>query len=195
MLDKKKLILIIGFFVILLLVLVVFLELKKSKNETKINNESVGNIYLPDEKTTAIVPNDFVETDARKAVPVGVVVPEPSDVMPDNLVNEIAVPTAAVQAASGTDTKIRVFNVSADGGVFTPSKIIANQGDIIHIEFTAVDRDYDLVFAGYGMSATVSQAQTKSLEFQASLDGRFPYYCVSCGGTEINAQGEITVVK
>ncbi|MFA6513888.1 MAG: cupredoxin domain-containing protein [Patescibacteria group bacterium] len=194
--NKKKILFALGIIVVILLIIVIILELKKDA-APQVSQAPIVNNYIPDGKTASSAPRDWEETVARKEVPVGVKVPEPSDIIPDNLKNEIAVPSAAVSAGS-SETKtaqIRIFKIEGKDGKFIPSKIIANYNDIVNIQFAAIDRDYDIVFAGYNIKQSAKQGQTSFIEFQALLDGRFPYYCVSCGGSETNYQGEIIIVK
>jgi plastocyanin len=192
--NKKKLVFALGLVIVFLLIAVIFLELKKDA-EPILSQIPVVNNYIPNEKTASSAPRDWAETDSRKEVPVGVKVPAPNDIIPDNLKNEIAVPSAAIPAAPGIEAQNRIFNIRGEGGKFIPSKVIANYNDTVHIEFTAVDRDYDIVFSGYNMSQSAKKGQTKVIEFQAIQDGRFPYYCSSCGGSVTDAQGEIIIVK
>jgi plastocyanin len=131
----------------------------------------------------------------RTAVPASITVPKVGQILPAVQQKDVAVPTTVVPAAAGATTQFRIFNISASAGRFTPSKIIANLGDTIHINFTAVDGDYDITFPSYNMKQSAKQGETKILEFQALADGSFLYYCGSCGGPTGTATGSIIIVK
>jgi len=131
----------------------------------------------------------------RQEVPVNVKVPEVNTVLSEAEKKVIAVPTVVVPAAPGATAQLRNFNIFAEGGKFIPSQIIANVGDTVHINFTAVDKDYDIVFPSYNMKQVATQGQTKILEFQALEDGSFLYYCESCGGSNSATDGKIIIVK
>jgi heme/copper-type cytochrome/quinol oxidase subunit 2 len=131
----------------------------------------------------------------RSEVPVDIKVPELNEPLSENQKKEIAVPEVVVPAAPGADTKLRSFNISAADNKFTPTKIIANLNDIVHISFTALDKDYSLYFPSYRMSQSAKQGETKILEFQASKSGDFLYYCPTCGGPENGPTGHIIIVE
>lgn len=159
-----------------------------------------GNVETPttvNEQTdyTAVVEMPQIERDAFRAdVPVDIVVPDVNAQLSEEQKKEIAVPTVVVAAAPGVDSKFRNFQIRADGGAFVPTKVIANAGDTVHIDFVAVDGDYDIVFPSYNMMQTAKQGQTKILEFQALQSGSFTYYCSSCGGPESGPKGNIIIV-
>lgn len=107
--------------------------------------------------------------------------------------SDIAKPTE-VKAIGPSDMSSRNFSVSINGGVVTPEKIIVYLLDIVNINFTAVDRDYDLTQPDNGLSFVVKKGQTKAVQFQGGTPGQFTYYCVSCGGPKSGPVGYIVVV-
>jgi heme/copper-type cytochrome/quinol oxidase subunit 2 len=195
MFTRKKLVFMLGLVIVVLLGVIIFLELQKKLNPPVVITPEVVNPYVPNDGVTSSAPRDWEETAARKEVPAGVQVPEMNEVIPENLKNEIAVPVQVIPVAVNADSQIRLFKVNGVGGKFVPEKIIANFKDTVHIEITAVDQDYNFIIDGYNLEQNVSMGQTKSIEFQASQDGRFPYYCSSCGGSITNPQGEVIIVK
>ncbi len=113
-------------------------------------------------------------------VPPNTKVPEPGEKPADTTV---AVPVSVTPAAPGVEAKIRSYNITANANVFDPSTVIANVGDTIHINFTAVDKTYDITVPDYGLKQTAKKGETKVLEFQAVAEGKYLYYCELCGGT------------
>ncbi len=192
--NKKKIILALGLILILALLVLIIWQLKFG-NQPVAPVVEVGNQFVPDASQSSSTPRDWEETDDRKAVPEGVIVPTMTTVVPDNLKEQIAVPTAVVPVVEGSSAQIRIFSIKAEADKFIPEKIIVNQGDTDHIEFTAVDKNYDFTLSGYNMKQTPQQGETKSLEFQALQDGDFIYYCSACGGLQSGPQGHIIVVK
>lgn len=130
----------------------------------------------------------------RAEVPVDIVVPEKNAVLTETEKLEIAVPVTVAPVSPNSSSRARTFEIKAQNDVFVPMKIIANVGDIVRINFTAVDKDYDLVFPSYGMKQTAAVGQTKILEFQALQAGSFSYYCEVCGGPTSGPQGNIIIV-
>lgn len=163
---------------------------KVIRNQAKIN----------DEVETPIIPVAEISKDRFRAeVPTDVVVPGmaaqlTAEQAAEIKQKEIAVPLVVAPAAPGAVSQFRNFQINAVGGVFTPSKIIVNKGDTVHLNFTAVDGDYDLFFPSYNMSQRAKQGQSKILEFQATSDGDFIYYCAACGGPDKGPLGHIIVV-
>lgn len=130
----------------------------------------------------------------RQEAPDGVVVPDVGAQLGEGQ-EDVVVPSLVTPAAIGSDFSFRIFNVMAENGKFTPNKIIANLGDVIHINFTAVDADYDIVIPSFSMKQKAKVGQTKILEFKTNKDGDFLYYCESCGGENSEAKGNIIIVK
>jgi len=193
--NNKKIIIVGGLFFVLVILagLVVRNSLKKSVPAPAANAPVVT--IDEDDITIPVAVDQTGQDQFREEVPVNIVVPDIDTVLTEEQKKIIAVPTIVVDAAPGTSAQLRNFNISATGGKFVPSEIIANSGDTIHVNFTAVDGNYDIVFPSYNMKQIAQKGQTKILEFQARADGSFLYYCESCGGPEGPTTGRIIIVK
>lgn len=130
-----------------------------------------------------------VESLTRAEAPKNVKIPEAGEEAAEG----VAVPVSVTQAAPGVSAKFRLFTILAENDLFDPSTVIVKIGDTVHINFTAVDKTYDITFPDYGMKQTATKGQTKILEFQAVSDGKFTYYCSSCGGINSKTIGYIIV--
>lgn len=127
----------------------------------------------------------------RQEVPEDVVVPE----LNQEIGNEnIAVPLTVSPASPQGEAMFRRFEISAANDKYIPSEVIVNQGDTVHIDFTAVGKEYDITFPDYGMKQTAQKGEKKILEFQALNPGKFLYYCELCCGMDGNTKGYIIVV-
>lgn len=135
--------------------------------------------------------SEFVATETRKPVPEGLKVPEAGEEVGDR---ELAVPTATTSAAPGVSAKFRAFSIKADAGRFDPSKIITNKGDTIDIVIEAIDSNYDFVMPDFGLKQVIDKGQRKVVQFQATSEGQFVYYCELCGGIDSKTRGTITIV-
>lgn len=188
--DKKKFILIIFGLIIILILFVIILNSNEKEN-IKIDN-SVSVVKTENKDITKKTESkDFYNTEVLQDIKV----PEVDEVVPDSLKEEIAVPAVVAPAAPGVSAKFRSFNIKAEGGKFIPSKIIVNIDDTVHVNFSAIDKDYDIVFSGYNMRQTAKKGQTKVLEFQALQSGNFVYYCDICGGSSSKTKGELIIVE
>jgi len=197
--NKKLAIIIFGVLLILILAVVVILEINSQrKDREKATNNYVPVNEITDESGDEINSEDnFKETEFVKEVPDGVKVPQPGDIIPDELKDVVAVPEEVLgaQDSSGDGSSVGIYNIMAHGGKFKPSQIIIYYNDIVKINISALDSDYDFVLQGYNMKQTIKKGETKSIGFQALKEGRFLFYCDICGGPESEASGEIVVVK
>ena len=191
--NKKKILLLGGgILVVIILAVMVIYALNKQKNtlpaeQTNTPTEQQGE--EPETSTTGAVDQ------YREDVPSDVKVPGMNETLTDAEKEVIAVPSIVTPAAPGASASFRSFSISGDGGKFVPAEIIARLNDIVHVNFTAVDKDYDIVFPSYGMRQSAKKGETKILEFQAVSEGSYTYYCDSCGGANSPAKGKIIVVK
>lgn len=191
---------ILGTIIIVVLVLIIFLEIKHRQEKKLVNiNEPVieteENSYVPNNEEATTRPRDWEETDFRQAVPVDIKVPEVGEQLPPDLVDVVAVPEHSIDIQVPGGANFRIFRIRGEGNKFSPEQVIVNFKDMVHIELMAIDKDYDVVLSGYNMKVSAKKGETKAIEFQALQDGRFLYFCDSCGGPESVAKGEIIVVK
>ena len=197
-LDQRTKIILAAVAVIILVVIIVLVMPKKTAVKTPVNNAQTGEQTTTDNGAisgTETATTTVVKDKYREEVPANIVVPDKDTKLTEAEKKEIALPTVVTPAAPGVDAQFRSFDIKGEGGVFTPSKIIARLGDTVHVNFTAVDKDYDIVFPSYNMKQTAKKGQTKILEFQAVSEGSYLYYCEACGGSASTAKGNIIVAK
>lgn len=197
--PNKKVVLIVAAIIVLALVVVLITTVKPKNNgvsgpDNSTVTEQTNGTGDAGEVTEAAT-STLVKDKYREEVPTNIVVPDQNTVLTEEEKKITAVPTVVTAAAPGVDAQFRSFDIKAENGIFTPSKIIARVGDTVHINFTAVDKAYDIIFPSYNMKQTAKQGQTKILEFQAVSDGSFLYYCESCGGESSSAKGNIVIAK
>ena len=128
-------------------------------------------------------------TPTRQEVPEDIVVPE----IGTEVKEDVAVPQTVSEAAPGVEAKFRRFEVKAENNSYSPSTVIVNQDDTVHIDFIAVDKKYDFVFPDYGMRQIAEAGETKIIEFQAVERGKFLFYSNLYGGLEGEMKGYIIV--
>ncbi len=118
-------------------------------------------------------------------------VPEPNDKTADS---GLAVPRSAQESSPGGKNKMRSFEILAEKTAFSINKIIVNQNDIVRIQFTALDKNYDLSFPALGISQKAQKGERKTVEFQAIADGTFVFSCLTCDGSKESTKGVLIVV-
>ncbi len=126
----------------------------------------------------------------RAAVPVNVVVP---DAKATGTPANVAIPQTTAPANSANSATFRKYGVKLEGGKFAPDTIIVNQWDTVHIDLTAVDGDFDFTQADFGFKLALPKGVAKVLEFSATGQGNFLFYCTVCGGPEKGPQGHLIV--
>jgi len=171
--NKKNLIILIIVVILIILILVS----TKSK------------IAIPSPENEGVVESE--ESLTKLEVPENITVPELEDQLENK---EIAVPLTVSKAGPQTEAMFRRFEISAEKDKYSPSEVIVNEKDTVHIDFTAIDKEYDITFPDYGMKQTAKPGEKKILEFQALTSGKFLYYCDLCGGIEGKTKGYIIVV-
>jgi heme/copper-type cytochrome/quinol oxidase subunit 2 len=192
---KKWLIAILVIIIIALIAYIAFATKQKSPTNTKVEVPKV----TENQETPAPVANTpeggtNVGDKFRVEVPKDIKVPEVNDqTLTPEQKKDVAIPTVVAPAAPGVDSKYRSFDIKAEGGLFAPANVIVNQGDTVHINLTAVDRDYDFIIPSFSMKQTAKKGQTRIVEFQASQIGSFVFYCEVCGGATSTAKGNIII--
>lgn len=131
-------------------------------------------------------------TPTRSEVPAGTVVPEKDSA---NISGNVAIPEMVTAAAPQAEAKFRSFDLRVEGDKFLPDTVAVNMGDTVHVNISAVDKDYDFVQPDYGLRGVLPRSQTKILEFQATSEGKYTLYCAKCGGPEKGPVGYIIVVN
>ena len=121
--------------------------------------------------------------------PAKIVVPEKGSPVAAN----VAPPETVGAAAPGSSSDYRSFTVKINLNAFVPDTVIVNQGDVAHVNITAVDHDYDFFQPDYGLSAVIPKGQTKTIQFGATASGKFTFYCKSCGGPEQGPVGYLVI--
>ena len=106
----------------------------------------------------------------------------------------VAAPTLVTAGSPSGSTSYRVFDVTETANAFTPSTIIVNQGDTVHINITAQGGSYDFTQPDMGLKLSISSGQTKVVQFDADTVGKLTFYCASCGGPAAGPVGYIEVV-
>jgi plastocyanin len=184
--NKQKItFIIIGVVIVILLGIVLFVPRPKTSSPAQ-SQSGAANQTASIPQSTTVAP-----------VPANVVVPNEGD---KNVASGVAAPQIQTAAhPSGGSASYRQFPISAgndaaNNDVFTPATVIVNKGDIIDLEITAVNHDYDFTQPDYGFSAVLlPKGKTTKVQFEALNVGKFTFYCTSCGGPAKGPVGYIII--
>jgi len=197
---KNWLVILLVVIVVVLAIIVALVIKQKTATNNKIvtpnvtNNQSMTSVETPVNTVTGTGTTGGDQF--RVEAPTNIKVPEANDkTLTEEQKKDVSIPTVVTPAAPGVQSSYRSFDLRGEGGLFAPSKIIVRMGDTIHINFSAVDKDYDFILPSYGVKTTAKKGQVKVIEFYAVQDGSYTYYCESCGGINSTAKGEIVIVK
>ena len=127
----------------------------------------------------------------RAPAPQDVVIPDKSSA---NVPENVAKPNMQTPANPANSATFRGYALHAENDTFVPDTVIVKQGDTVHLELTAVDKEYDFTQPDYGFSVTVARGAKKTFQFDATAAGKFTLFCKSCGGPSQGPVGAIVVV-
>ncbi len=96
---------------------------------------------------------------------------------------------------SGNSVTVKMVAVRSS---FEPNRIEVNQGDKVTIHLTNIEQTTDelhgLGLGEYNINVVVDPGETKTIEFVASKQGVFPYYCTNfCSALHQEMQGYLLV--
>lgn len=82
--------------------------------------------------------------------------------------------------AAAADKNVRQFTVVGSNGILIPRLINVNVDDVVVLDFTALDDDYDFILDGHYLNQSCKQGENSRIVFQVIDEGEFYYYCSSC---------------
>jgi hypothetical protein len=139
------------------------------------------------------IPTDGETTKGtRSEAPVSIMVPEKGTAdVPEN----VAIPEVTAPANLQNTGTFRKFSMAVSGNKFEPNTFVIREGDTLHIDITAVDKNYDFTQPDIGYQATpLLQGKTGFIEFGSGVPaGKYAFYCSSCGGPVSGPVGYIIV--
>ncbi len=95
---------------------------------------------------------------------------------------DVAVPTNVLETGPSA---FRQFEMKGEGGKYTPSTLVVNEGDVIDINFTAVDAKYNVFFPDFGVYRTIEKGASMKIQFQGYPFGKYGFYCKDICGKEV----------
>ena len=153
-------------------------------------------------RTIVYQSDDVLNIDSRQeTIREGAYIVEPGTILDEAEKEIIAIPESSKPSnlSSNTLSENRRFSFilendnfySADG---SGKEINVYFNDLIILEFKALDNDYDIFIPDYFNSPIIIQkGETELRRFQARVLGSSLYYCLSCGGIDSGAVGQINV--
>ncbi len=114
-----------------------------------------------------------------------------SDVPKDAQLDE---PETEVPAAPGTDETLGIFNIKVSKDGYEPSTLTVKKGNLIQINLTAVDGDFDFSMPYKSLYQFVKKGETKQVSFGVKTSGTYNFMCRDyCPGNKV-IEGKLIVI-
>ena len=172
--------------IVVVVVLIIGFAVFGGKKNSAPNSDTLPSVNNSQTGATAPVSENSNQSPTITKAP-DVAVP---DVNSTNLPKNIAKPETVIPTGSAS---IRIFEIKAEGGKFTPDTLIVNNRDTVKIKLTSVDKDYDFTLPFYGLKYVIEKSKTADITFSVSNQGKIPFYCTSCGGPDKGPVGYLII--
>ena len=89
---------------------------------------------------------------------------------------------------------VKEFDITLKQWEFNPAEIVVKKGDKVKLTLTSEDVAHGFAIGEYKINEKVEPGETKVIEFDATMSGKFLYYCsVPCGSGHSTMKGWLTV--
>ena len=134
-----------------------------------------------------------VQSGTREMIQKEIVTPEPDNALTTPTSSDIAVPTGMIRSVNGG--VLRSFILRGENKTFSPNTLVANEGDVIQINFTATDQDYDIFFPDFGAYQIIKKGTAKEFQFQAYPYGQYTFSCKDVCRSSIKGELIVNEIK
>ncbi|MBI2013861.1 MAG: cupredoxin domain-containing protein [Candidatus Colwellbacteria bacterium] len=164
-------------------IIILFLQLKPAPTQEPQLLTDEGVVVLGEDRFRPNDPDalETVEGGTRKEITETVATPE----VGSSANQDVAVPTKVTQVGT---VERREFDISGENQKYVPSTIVVNTGDIVKINFTAVDGNYDIFFSDLGVYKEIIEGTTETIQFQVSGHGEYEFYCQNSCRNEVTGK-------
>ena len=100
----------------------------------------------------------------------------------------------ADEVAPAVTASVKSFTITASQFEFSPSTITVNEGDTVKLTVTSEDTTHGISIPEFGVSKTIENGDTVTVEFVADQAGTFSFFCsVFCGSGHGSMKGTLVV--
>ncbi len=103
-------------------------------------------------------------------------------------------PFVNLSLSSVKNSDVREFTVLGVNGMLIPRMINVRLNEVVILNFTALDNDYDFVLDGHYLNQFCKQGESSKIALRVVSEGDFYYYCPSCPDIMASA-GQLFVRK
>lgn len=138
------------------------------------------------ENETGVTPSGNIETKLPDVIPS--FTPE----IPKNAI--LTPPKVDIKPDPGTTKRQGFYEVKATKDGYVPNALTVGLGNIVTIDFTAVDSAYDMFSESFGFYITALKGDTKQISFKAGTVGSFLFECRDHCPSGKKIQGQLIVI-
>ena len=102
-------------------------------------------------------------------------------------------PDVSAPASQNTGAILGIYKMQVSVAGFNPKTIVMKKGDLLRIDLTAIDGNYDFVMPYAGLQASVKKGETKPISWGATTEGTFNFACRDFCPPGKTIQGELIV--
>ncbi|MDO8557497.1 MAG: cupredoxin domain-containing protein [Candidatus Jorgensenbacteria bacterium] len=129
-------------------------------------------------------------TNERPAVPE--IIPAFTPEVPKNAA--LTPPAVDIKPDPGETKRQGFYGVKATKNGYDPAVLTVGRGNIVTIDFTAVDNAYDMFSESFGFYITAPKGETKQISFKAGTVGSFLFECRDHCPSGGKIQGQLIVI-
>lgn len=97
---------------------------------------------------------------------------------------------------TGRKESVTVYNITAENWTYKPGLLVVKKGEQVNLNFTAVDRDYDLeIAAPIGAYVSVKKGEMMTIGFGADRVGTYEIRCQKICPDGKDMKGELVIIK
>ena len=102
-------------------------------------------------------------------------------------------PDITAPASQNTSAILGIYEMQASASGFNPKTIVMKRGDLLRIDLTATDGNYDFVMPYAGLSTSVKKGETRPISWGATAVGTFIFACQNSCPSGKTIQGQLIV--
>ena len=103
-------------------------------------------------------------------------------------------PKVDIRPDPGETKRQGFYEVKANKDGYAPSSLTVGRGNIVTIDFTSEDAQYDIFSESFGFYVTAPRGDTKQISFKAGTVGSFLFECRDFCPSGKKIQGQLIVI-
>ena len=107
---------------------------------------------------------------------------------------ETTPPTETTPLENPSSQEVREINITAKQWSFEPETIRVKKGEMVRLNIKSLDVTHGFALPALGISEVLEPGKTTTVEFQATREGTYSFFCnVFCGAGHSSMRGTLIV--